>query len=123
MQHMHIVVAQLGERDGSFFGQLPDPFDRVDIRGNFGEYRRGIARARADFENLLAAFKQQRIGHESDDVWLGNCLAFSNWQRRIFVSKFSQGRRQKFFTWHFAHSLQNQFGAHATCGDLMLDHV
>jgi hypothetical protein len=37
MQHMHIVTAQLGKRDGRLFGQLSDPFDRIDIRRNFGE--------------------------------------------------------------------------------------
>jgi adenylate cyclase len=28
---MHVVVAQLGERDGSLFGQLPDPFGDTEM--------------------------------------------------------------------------------------------
>lgn len=43
-------------------------------------------RACADFRNTFAAFQQQRIGHESHNVRLGNRLALNNRQRRQIPS-------------------------------------
>jgi hypothetical protein len=42
---------------------------------------------------MLAASKQQRIDHEGYDIGLRNSLAFSNWQRRVFVGKFARTLR------------------------------
>ena len=81
VQHVHIVVALLGERRGRFFRQLPDALDRVDLGRDFGEHGGRVAGAGADFEHLFPAFEPQRLGHERDDVGLRDGLPLGDRQR------------------------------------------
>ena len=70
MQHVHIVIAEIGEPGGCLLGERADALDRVDLAGDLREDRCRIARSGADLEHLLAALEPQRLGHEGDDVGL-----------------------------------------------------
>ena len=123
VQHVHIGVALLGERGRRFFGECADAFDRVDLVGDLGEYRRRVAGAGADFEHLFPAFEQQRLGHQRDDVGLRNGLALGDRQRRIFIGEFVQVGGQEGLAGNLAHCLEDVRGSHPACGNIVLDHV
>ena len=59
VQHVHVVIAEIGKLLRRLGGQLADALDREDLAGDAREDGRGIARARADLEHLLAA-RQRR---------------------------------------------------------------
>jgi len=97
--------------------------DGVDVGGNFGEDRRRIARTGTDFEYLFAATERQCLDHKRDDIRLRDCLAFFDRQGGVLVGKLAKPRRQKGFTGHATHGIENQLGADASREDGLFNHL
>ncbi len=108
MQHVHVAVAQVGKRRSGFFGELADALYRVDAARDTREDCRGVARAGADLEHLLAAFERQCIGHQRNDVGLRDRLALRDRQRRVFVGEFPHRLGQKRLPRNGSHRVEHQ---------------
>ena len=123
VQNVDIVVTKIGQRRGGLLGQRAMTLDGVDIGGDFGEDRRRIAGTGTDFEHLFAASERQCLGHERDDIGLRDRLPFFDRQGRVIVGKLAKLRRQKGFTRHATHGIENQLGANAAREDGLFNHL
>ena len=122
VQHVNIVVAEFGKQRRGLVRELAETFDRVDMARDLRQHRGGIAGTGADLENLLAALQHQGFRHEGDDIGLRNGLLPGNRERRILVGEFAQVFRQEQLARHLSHGVEDEFVAHAACGDIALDH-
>jgi hypothetical protein len=123
VQHVHVVVAEIGKFLRRLGRELADALDREDLAGDAGEDRGGIAGAGADLEHLLAARKPKCLGHERNDVWLRDRLRLADRQRRVLVGVLAQVRGQECLARNRVHGLDHERRAHTAGGDVMLDHV
>jgi hypothetical protein len=82
--------------------------DGVDLARDPAQDRGGIARARADFEHLVAGLKFEQLDHAGDDVRLRDGLAGLDRQRRILVGKLGEMLRYEGLSRHFAHRGEDQ---------------
>ena len=96
--------------------------DRVDVLRDLREHCRRVARAGADLEHRLAALQQQCFGHQRDDVWLRDRLAFLDRQGRVVVGELAQVRRQECLARHAAHCVEDERGADTAVHDLPVHH-
>jgi len=93
-----------------------DPFDHG------GQNRCLVAGAGADFQNMIAAFKIQTFGHESDDVRLRNGLAFADGQRVVLVGVGTLARRHEAVAGYPLHGLDDGGVGYAPFDDLLRHH-
>ena len=94
MLEHHVLDAEFLERGLGALRQRLDALDGVDLPDERREHRGLVSAARANLEHLadLAPAFDEHLGHACDDVRLGNRLAESDGQRRVFVG----ARRQRF---------------------------
>src|SRR4051794_29971943 len=94
----------------------------VDAIGNLAHHRRGIARTGTNFEDVTSRFHLGRFNHEGDDVGLRYRLALSDRQRPILIRELFKSGLDKGFPGDASHRLEYTSVAHATAGDLDIDH-
>ena len=122
MVHVNVFVAKLNQPHSGRVGQFLDPLDRMDFTGDLGKDCSRISGARADLEYLFAALQSQCFGHQCHDVRLGDGLLGLDGQRRIFISEFPHRIWKKQLPGNFSNGLEHRCRAHASSGDLLLDH-
>jgi len=119
----HVLIAEAVEILPRALGDRGNDLDREHRARDLVEHRRLIARAGSDLEHLLAALQPARLGHERDDVGLGNGLVVPDGQRAVAIRGIAQLLRNEFVPRHGAHGRENQRVFHATRHDLLGDHA
>jgi len=76
--HIDVVVTQVRQAGLRLLPERRNDFDAPYPGVKLGNYRRLVAGAGADFEDAVARFDIEQIGHNRDDVWLRNGLAMTN---------------------------------------------
>src|SRR4029450_954431 len=117
-----VVVAELLEQTPGPFGQARQPLDRANPSRELGQHRGLVAGARADLQDLLLAPELEELGHEPDDVGLGDRLLLADRQRMVAVGAVAKRLFDEEMAWDPSHR-----GEHALVGDsamreLLLDH-
>ena len=123
MQDVHVAVSLFGQRRCRFFGELPDPFDAIDVGGDLSEDGRRVSGTGADFEHPFPAFEQQRLGHERNDVRLRNCLLLGDRQGGVLVGKFLQIMREKCLARHLAHGVEDKLRSNPAGINMIVHHL
>ena len=108
MAYDDVVVAQLFEGPRRTLGELTDPFDRVDLRGNLGQHGRRVAGTGPDFEDFLSALEAECLGHAGDDIGLRYGLPLADRQRRIVVGHGFLTGGHETFPRHLAHGVEDR---------------
>ena len=110
--HLDASVPRLVERPAGARGEGRDPLDRDDARDQFVEHRRGVARARADVEQVLGAVEREELAHRRDDEGLRDRLVLADRERCVLVRDAGEVRRDERLARHTGHR-----GEHALVGD------
>src|SRR5258708_1676050 len=87
LDHGEPLVLRVADRDqhAGALDEARQPLDRADAPGELGQHGRLITRARADLEDLLGPGELEELGHESDDVGLGDRLLLADGERVVAV--------------------------------------
>ena len=81
-----------------------------------------VAAAGADFQHLFMALQCQGLGHEGDDIGLGDGLPFADGQRKIAVCLTLQGILDKGIPGHRGHGVQDALVGDAPGNKLLPYH-
>jgi len=102
--------------------QRSDDLDRVDVPRQAREHCGLITRARADLEHSVRLFRRQQLGHQRDDVGLGDALSQTDGQRLIRIGVGPDRCWHKEMPRRRAHRTKNIRIADSPCFDLFADH-
>ena len=108
-------------------GKLLDDFDCEDVRRQVSEDRRLIAGAAADLQDLPGGWQLQMLGHQRDDVRLGDRLPVADRKRRVVIGLVADRRRNERVPRDREHRVEHArvgdgIAPVARVGDLSLDH-
>lgn len=81
-----VLVAQLGQAFFGLFSQRLDDLDAVNLPAELGQHGRLIAGTGADIEGSALGLRLGQLGHQGNDVRLGNRLPMANRQRMVSIS-------------------------------------
>ena len=92
------------------------PFDRNDVSRELSENRRLVARARANFQQMIRRVDTQELGHPSHDKRLRDRLPFGDAERVIAIRDVKIFVANEALTWHLRHRRKHTLVAntHAT---------
>ena len=117
------MVAEPVEHAARPTDQRVDPLDGVDAQTETAEDRRLVAGAGADLQHPLGAFELQGLGHQGDNVGLGDGLAAADGQGKVPVGMGLHGVLDEQVPRHLAHGLEHPRIADAARHQLLLDHA
>ncbi len=86
------------------------------------EHRRLVAATGADFQHPVAFFQLQQLGHQGDDVGLGDGLAFADGEGEIAVGLGAEGFFDEEMAGHRAHRRQHRRIADPSRNQLLFHH-
>jgi hypothetical protein len=75
---MEVLVPQPLQALGRQLGELRDQLDAVHLGPELQQDRALVSRTCADLQYPMPRFQVQQIGHESDDIGLGNGLSVTD---------------------------------------------
>jgi hypothetical protein len=82
-----------------------------------------VARAGANLKDLLLAGKSKQLGHQGNDIRLGDGLPTANWQWTIAISMAAVLRQDEEMARYIPHSLENSPVADIPPEQLLLHHA
>ena len=82
----HAAITEARQPTCRLLGERLDDLDGMDVGGKLREHRRLVSGAGADLEGSPTRFDPEQVGHERDDVGLGNGLSVADGQRTVGVS-------------------------------------
>ena len=88
-------------------GELSESFYGIYLFCEAAEYSSLVSAAGADFEDFAVGVEAQLLGHQGDDVWLGDGLVASDRQRAVGVGLGAIWGRHKFFSADLKHHSQD----------------
>ena len=123
MTNENIIVMKVSKNGGSFFRELSNTFDRIDVTCDARKDAGRITRSSSNLENGLSAFEIQRLNHESYDIGLRYCLVGIDRKRRIVIGEFLQRLGKESVAGNCAHGFKYERRADPACNNLPLDHI
>jgi len=117
-----VLVAEVGESLLGFVGEGFDDFDAVDFFADFAEDGRLIAGAGADIECPATGFCLGKLGHEGDDVGLGDGLLVADGEGVVEVGVVTEVVWNEFVTGDLAHGPEDSFVVDISPRKIALDH-
>src|SRR5579883_1258124 len=90
-----IFVTELAQPSPRGLGEVRPSLDRVDLRRDSTQRRRGVTRSGADLENFIAALHRGRLDHQGDNIGLRDHLPLADRQRRVVISEVAQAGRDE----------------------------
>ena len=88
-QHVQVVEVVKGAAGSDKEGL--DPLHGIDLGAEHGEDGGLIAAAGTDFQDGVFLAQAQGLGHEGNDIGLGDCLSFADGQGEISIGLAAQG--------------------------------
>jgi deoxyribonuclease V len=110
---LDVLDCVCGEICACGLGNVREPFDRVDARGQVSEEGRLPAVAGADLQDPLGAREAKGLHHPCHEGRLSGHLAVRDRQRQIEVGVVSQLRRDEVFPRERPHRLQHSRVSHS----------
>ena len=123
LQDLDVVVTEARQPPTRPLGERCVAFDREHPPRDPREDGRRVTRTGADLEDPVARYEFERLGHQRDDVGLGDGLAALDRQRAVAVGEFRHFRRQERLPRHRSHRPQDALVAHTAGRDLGADHL
>src|SRR5262249_35269241 len=101
------VVTEFGQPLARLLGQFRDNLDRIDLIPQIGQHGGLITGAGADLERARTLRNSQQVGHQGNDVRLGDGLAVADWQWPIGIGQPPLGSRYEGMPRYAAHGLKH----------------
>ena len=120
--HRDVRVAKRFQSLFSVPRERLDDLDCVHMRDKLRQHGRLISRAGSDFEHAIAAGWPRQLGHQRDDVGLGNGLLVTDRKRSVVVCLWLKIRKHEEMTGDLAHRRQHARVAHVARRNLLGDH-
>ncbi len=120
--HDEVFVAEFVEGVGGLSGEGVVAFDGVDLPGEFAQDSGLIAGAGADFEEDFMPFQFEELGHQGDDVGLGDGLVFGDGEGAVFVGFVPEGFGDEAVARDVGHGLEDARVGDAAGDELVGDH-
>ncbi len=118
----NLPIPESGQPFRGALGQFRDQFDTVDFMCEGGEDGGLVSGAGAYFQQPLAGFDTRGLGHEGDNIRLGNGDAIADGKRVVVISLVFQGRRDKQMPGHPTHGSQYLWVSNIPPHKILLDH-
>lgn len=121
---LEVDVAEV-EGEEAFEGGVEegfDAFDGVDVGGEVGEDCGVVAGAGADFEDGVVGLELEAVGHEGDDVGLGDGLAVADGVRAVGVDVVAGAGGEEEVAGYGAECGEEAFVGDAAFDDLNAEH-
>ncbi len=99
-----------------------DAFNGEDSLAEPGEHGGLVTGTGTDLEDPFRAGQPQGLGHQGNDIGLGNGLAAADGQRMVAIGTGAEGIIDKLMPGHGAHGLQGEGIGYAARDELLLDH-
>lgn len=123
LQHVHVVVSELGQPCARPGGQRFAPLDREHILGEPAQDRRGVPGASPDLENAFVAFQAERFDCDRHDVGLRDRLLLADGQRGVSIGELHELVGHEGLTRNGAERIEEARVRNAAARKLEVDHL